>query len=54
MQDEDEEENTWELETNLMVDSCTYQEKQEEFNCQVQGPMPTTPVHSRLEGFREG
>lgn len=37
-----------------MVYSCTYQEKQEEFNCQVQGPMPTSPLHSRLEGFREG
>lgn len=34
--------------------SCSHQAQQEVIANQVQGPMPKTPLHSRLEGFREG
>lgn len=34
--------------------SCTHKAEQEDLHCQVQGPMPKTPLHPCLEGFREG
>jgi len=34
--------------------SCTHKAQQEDFPNQVQGPLLTTPVHTRLEGFGEG
>jgi hypothetical protein len=37
-----------------MEHSCPYQAQQENLNREVQGPMPKTPLHTRLEGFREG
>jgi hypothetical protein len=35
----------------LMENSCTHQAQQEDLNREVQGPMPKTPLHARLEGF---
>jgi hypothetical protein len=37
-----------------MENSCPHQAQQEDFNREVQGPMPKTPLHTCLEGFREG
>ena len=36
-----------------MENSCPHQAQQEDLNREVQGPMPKTPLHARLEGFRE-
>ena len=45
----------WKIEEEqLMGNSCTHKAEQEDRYCQVQGPMPKTPLHPRLEGFREG
>jgi hypothetical protein len=38
----------------LMQNSCPHQAQQEDLNREVQGPMPKTPLHTRLERFREG
>jgi len=37
-----------------MENSCPHQAQQEDLNREVQGPMPKTSLHTRLEGFREG
>jgi hypothetical protein len=37
-----------------MENSCSHQAQQEDLNRKVQGPLPKTPLHTRLEGFREG
>jgi hypothetical protein len=41
-------------ELRLMENSCPHQAQQEDLNREVQGPMPKTPLHARLEGLREG
>jgi hypothetical protein len=37
-----------------MENSCPHQAQQENLNREVQGPLPKTPLHTRLEGFGEG
>jgi hypothetical protein len=42
------------LSTRLIGNSCTHKALEEDLAHQVQGPLPTTPVHSCPEGFGEG